>query len=69
MRTFFGQNRYLTMLLYKLFFVTPGQATRRSLSARLVAGARTDDLLARLRRGLAPDTTEPRASRHPRKDH
>ncbi|MCW1885014.1 hypothetical protein OKA04_09770 [Luteolibacter flavescens] len=42
------------MLLYKLQFMTPGEATRRSLSARILAGARPDDLLTRLRQGPPP---------------
>ncbi|QJE97511.1 hypothetical protein [Luteolibacter luteus] len=35
------------MLLYKLHLIAPGEATRRSLSGRQLAGARPDSLLNR----------------------
>ncbi|MEK7949591.1 hypothetical protein [Luteolibacter soli] len=54
------------MLLYKLHFLTPGESTRRALSARLVAGARPDAFVARVRSPHQPDATGVPAKRDPK---
>jgi len=55
------------MLLYKLHFLTPSDSTRRALSARLVAGARPDALVTRVRHRKpdAGDATTKRDPKHP----
>jgi len=51
------------MLLYKLHFLTPGQSTRRALSARLVAGVQQDALVTRVRDHRQPEATGAPAKR------
>ena len=54
------------MLLYKLHFLTPGDSTRRALSARLVAGARPDAFVTRVRQPRQPDASGVPARRDPK---
>jgi len=54
------------MLLYKLHFLTPGDSTRRALSARLVAGAQPDPLVTRIRHPRQPDASGVPAKRDPK---
>ncbi|MCW1923120.1 hypothetical protein OKA05_11200 [Luteolibacter arcticus] len=46
------------MLLYKLQLLTPGQSTRRAMSARLLAGAQPDAFVTRVRHRRLPDASE-----------